>query len=485
MATDGAGHVSSAQRSVVSGRFEPVDAPVDRALDVELGRAGLDALVEQAREALEATPLEELAPMGRSGDFELTSFSYEATDVDLTPDLGGFDIRVRIHGLRVGVRVEKRVLFIPVVIRGSASADVAELSAFLSVMATSDGAVAMDLGDASVDLRGFRYDIEGLPGLLEGLLAGVVRDLAEGALEDAVEGVVMPSLFDPADLVQPVRLGEATLTVAMKLSLLTVSPEGLRFQAAVSASAADLGPVAPERPAAPGAICDVASGAGRGGPEGPLRVSVSADALNRLLHVAWRAGALDMSVDLGGDGGAAPIQLDVAGIGAALGAPLDEVAPGDAPVTLSLRPLLPPVLVPAPVGDPTKAATLAMGDMMLELLARPPGRDPLSLLSVALAIEADLPSGDPGEERGLADLRIHADLDASAVDVRAEAVEEGVARLLALAAPLLQGALADASGGDERPGDLTLVDALFGSDGGALVIAGGLGLNDAGAPAGR
>jgi len=272
------------------------------------------------------------------------------------------------------------------------------------------------------------------------------------------------------------------LTLAMKLSLLTVSPDGLRFQASVSASA----PLAAGGGRAnPGAVTDVARSAqGQGGPEGPLSVAISADAVNRVLHAVWVAGALNLEVDLGaagGDGGAMPIQFDVAGMGAALGLPLDQAAPGDAPVTLSMRPMLPPVLVPAPAGDPDKAATISLGDMLFSIEARPTGQPAIDLLTVALAIDAELAAGDPDDGQGLAGLSVIADLESSAVPAQAEVVEGGVARLLTLAAPLLTRALGGEAAPAE-PGKLTLVDALFGSNGGSLVIAGALGLSDAAGP---
>lgn len=481
VALDGAGHTSSTLRSVISGRFAPAGGEVERALDVKLGRAGLDAIIEQAREALASTPLEDLVPMGGDGgEFEVTSFQYSGTDVDLVPDYGGFRISVRIRGLRVGVRVRKKVLFVPVTFTGSVSAQEAELQAFLSVTATAAGSVDMAISEAYVQLHGFDYDIDGLPGFLEGLLSGFVRGFAEGALEDALQGVVLPSLFDPADLVQTLDLMGTPLTLGMRLSLLTVSPEGLRFQAAVRAGGPPAPPHARERAQAPGAlrglIPDTARGSG--GPEGPLQVAISADAVNQVLHAAWAAGGLDLSVDLGGAGGSLPIQLDVAGIGAALGVPLDQAAPGDSPIVLSLQPMLPPVLTPAPAGDGELAGTLRLGDMLFHLDAQPAGQDAIRLLSVALSIDADLRAGDPADDQGLGGIRVKADLISSAVPAQDESVEQGVASLLTLAAPLLGGVLDNANAGDAAAADperLTLLDALFGSNGKALVIAGDLG----------
>ena len=137
VAKDGAGHSSSAQRSVVSGRFAPPDSPVDGALDVKLGRDGLEAVINQARAALAATPLDQLVPMGgNGGDFEVTSFNYSGTDVDLSPDFGGFNISVRIRGLSVGVRIEKKIVFVPVTFSGSVAAQEAELRALRCRWAT-------------------------------------------------------------------------------------------------------------------------------------------------------------------------------------------------------------------------------------------------------------------------------------------------------------------------------------------------------------
>lgn len=463
-ATDGAGRTARSVRSMLSGSFAPVDEPVEGALDVQMDGATLAAIADGIEQLVQEQAVDALVRQGGGGDFEVRNVTYSRLEIDLVPDHGGFRVTVRVFGLRIDVRIKQKILFATVTLSGHADANPAEMTGFISMSVTADGRVAMSLQNPGVALHGFSFDINNFPGFLEGWLEGSVRGFAEDAIRGALQNLVFPELFDPADLVQQIEMNDRVITLDLRLTLLTISPDGMLLRARTHATSDSTGVVPPH----PGRYLTTPEGQLDAEP-GAVRISMADDAINQLLHTIWMAGGLDVRGDIPAQDDLG-LALDVKGLGDLLGADLGEVAPGDTPLQIALKPLLPPVWAAgAPGGD--LLATLGLADCFLSFLTKPddPEQAPIPLVAVTFAayFEVGVPPA-PGEPAPIVGAAIHADLFGEAVDFEDERVEEVIERLLTLIAPLIGRVLDEA--GAPAPEGMPEGDSTIVSDGAGILI---------------
>ncbi len=463
-ATDGAGRTARTLRSMLSGRFAPVDEPVADALEIAVDGPTLAAIADGIEAVVQEQAVNALVRQGGGGDFEVRNVSYTRLEIDLVPDHGGFRVTVRVFGLRIDVKIKQKILFATVTLTGHADANPAEMTGFISMSVTADGRLAMSLQDPGVALHGFSFDINDFPGFLEGWLEGMVRGFAEDAIRGALQNLVFPELFDPADLVQQIEINDRVVTLDLRLQLLTISPDGMLLRARTHATTDAVGVLPPH----PGRYLTTAPGRLDADP-GAVRISMVDDAINQLLHAIWMAGGLDVHGDIPASDDLA-LALDVKGLGDLLGADLSEAAPADAPLEIALKPLLPPVWAAADPGG-EKLATLDLADCFLSFLAVVPEGPPIPLVAVTFAAYFDVGiPPEPGAPAPIVGAAIHADLFGEAVDFEDERVEEVIERLLTLVAPLLGGVLDDAAADGVQPDGLPAGESRVQSDGAGIVI---------------
>jgi hypothetical protein len=462
VATDGAGRTAQSIRSILSGQFAPAGDPVADAVEIVVDGPTLQQVADGIEELVQEQAVDALVRQGGGGDFEVRDVSYSRLEIDLVPDHGGFRVTIRIYGLRIDVRIKQKILFATITMTGHANADPAEMTGFISMTVTSDGRVDMALQNPEISLHGFRFDINNFPGALEGWFRGMVRDFAEDVIGDALRSLVFPELFDPADLVQELKINDKVITLDIRLQLLTISPDGMLIRARTQASSESASVVAPN----PGRYL-TKSPAAPAGEDSPVRITMSDDAINQILHTVWLAGGLDVVGDLPAAGDA-PLSLDVKGLGDLFGGDLTAVAPADALLEIALKPLLPPVWIPAEPGG-ENLATLGLADCFLSFLAVVPEGPSIPLVAISFAAYFDIglpPS--PGEAAPIVGAVIHTDLFGEAVDLDDERVEEVLGRLLTLVAPMVSGALDGVDPPDA--GGVGQGDATLSSDGAGVVV---------------
>ena len=435
LATDGAGRTGNALRSMISGAYAPPDQPVDRAVRARVDAATLDTLIGLVQGMVEQEALQGLMGAG-GGDFEIRGFRYDRLELDLQPDHGGFRTDIRVHGLWIEVRVKVKILFAKVTLTGEVDVDLAHLNVFLVPRVTPEGSLDVVITNPHAELHGFSFDINDFPDFLEGWLEGMVRGAVEDALEKELRDRVIPNLFDPETLRQEIDLLGTPLTVHGRLQELTVDPEGVSVGAALQSSA----PPAEGVPPAPGALVTsprAGGGVGLDAGDAPVKATVTDDAANRVLHVVWQAGALNLAQGVS-EGQELPLALDVGSLAGMFGTSFDGVAPAEAPIEFGLEPLLPPVLLPGDPGVPSPVKLL-MGDALLTFQAATDA-GPVPLVTLALALDIDLELvAEGGALSAAAAAGARADLVFAAADVNAEQAESTTAMLIATLAPAIGG----------------------------------------------
>jgi hypothetical protein len=363
-ATDAAGNDARDVRAVLAGTLAATDGSTVSPLGAMIGAAGFHALgtaiATQAKQ-LDFTALgQAMNPVYSSSGCNSATIDIETITVgDITADLvpGANVLAAKVDLSDVAVTLE--VKFKAVCIGGNATVDVHSTVAHVTgnlALGLEAGKLVATMPDAAVVLDGFSINIHNIPGAIEDLIRGKVRDAAESALTKAIKDevpkvaneqlskLVSQSLatqmlgHDLRFTVTPsgVALSPDGLFVATDTTLLLAGGEGGTFASvAAPLDATTIG----------------ASGLG---------IAIAADTLNQLLGGAWAAGAIDQHIaDLGGVGGL----LD------------DDVH------SLVLHPLLPPT-----VTADNGTLALALGDMIVS--AR--DANDTEVIQVALSVSTPL-----------------------------------------------------------------------------------------------
>jgi len=336
------------------------DADADPRAAVEFGagaRVGASAFPVISRKVsdfAESLDIEALVAGNTPEGITLEAARFSRVDVNMTPQNGYIDVDLAVRDLYVRVSAEVTFGF-TFTFTGSATANPARVSAQLRASARPDGSLALDVSQEQVALDNFDYDVVGVPDFVEDWFQDRVRTLAEDTVRDALADFVVPGLFDPASLQRTVEVFGTPIHLGLKLDDVRVTRAGIDVEADATAFAD--GRVAHPEPAVRPIASSVVPMAGA-----DLDVAASVDLVNRLLHAAWAGGLLDQTLDAAsGVAGDAPLRV------ALLAAALGDAARGlpfDAPLVLTLRPLLPPV---ARLEKGPRPVVIETGDLLLDI----------------------------------------------------------------------------------------------------------------------
>jgi len=257
-------------------------------------------------------------------------------------------------------------------------------------LSLTEGEVLVTVPQISVDIEGFRLDVDLAPELFsQPAIAAAVADYLEGAIEEQAAVMVselVGSLLQSLAFQIPFGEGE-TVRLDLALAGLSVTPEGIFVDLDVATLALQplaslpLGPAVGSL-ATPGAVFPAHFGSA------PVAVLVDDDVVNQALFASWSAGYFsDMEFDAAG----------MAGLGAddlpAVFQPLDRVHIGGLlPMTVSPR---------AAEADPEYLYELRVGELLLDIQAG----DRSYGVSVNLAGPMRLSYGDDAQLRILMDPR--------------------------------------------------------------------------------
>ena len=361
------------RRAIIHGAGADPNAKVPDSVTVHMGARGLGALGRVVGRSIESIDLGELIRENGSGDgnFKVKRVRYDAVSVDIQPQQGKLRIKLEIERLKIEFRGKFNVLFVPVVVHGDAESRRVKVEADLLLTKAGDGSIGMQLQNPVVDLSGFDLDIENVANFITDLFNDTARGEGEKLLKKSLEEVVVPSIFDDSLLEQEIEIMGKSIGIDLDVQRLGVDANGLTMVLASQVSV--------PTPVRNMGIVPLRSNPGERSGDAALQIAASIDFINRLLIGAWSSGALDLEIS--SEDGLVP-GLGVPLLRVALG----EVAEGldnDTPLTLRLRPLLPPVARIESQGPPLN---IGMGDLLLDIIA------PSGVL-VTLSLDLDMNVG--------------------------------------------------------------------------------------------
>lgn len=369
VARDDQNRESTDARGVLAGNLVEQSVPVTEGLVANMSGTAMTGLSDMIQDLANNTdftaPATALNPVVDTGDscnsakVFVNTVSHEGVDVGAGPVAGGISADVSVRNLRV----TGRVTFRAVCVSGSAdftiTADGFNLTG--TVTPTLDaGNINVGLNGVNNSFSGFSIDVSGIPGFVESLFSGQVRDQLQSILRDAITGMV-PALANDflsdflADSYSISLLGQ-TISLSVTPSSMDWTEQGgtIVLDTSSTVDGADALYLSSPRPRPNDA--DLASTG--------LRIAVADDVLNQLFASIWASGALDMTV--------LPLPGDV--LSAAFG--------GDVQAA-SITMILPPV---ANFDTTTGTARLTVADLQMDATS-PSGE---LLASFVLSAEIEL-----------------------------------------------------------------------------------------------
>lgn len=346
-AIDAGGHDVRDVRAVLAGQLAASDGKRASQLGAKIGAAGfmkiggavsaLLSAMDWNTMALAQNPILDSSGCN-SAKLNITTLGIGGVAVELVPAEGVLKAKVALSNVRVDVDAKFKALCI------GGSTDVSLRAARATVtgdlaLTVVNGQLTSAMPASAVDFEGFELNVGGIPGAIEDLVQGTVRDKVEKLLATFVKDEVPKLANDQLKDLIARSYSEDLLGHEAKIGVsvngVSLTPAGLLaiVDTTLHIVGGEGGFFVPES----GAI-GPATMPGQG-----LGVALALDTINQLFAGAWAAGALERD-------------LDVATLGPLAGL----LAPGAA--KLGIEPLLAPALVSSSAG-----VRLAIGDLMLSV----------------------------------------------------------------------------------------------------------------------
>lgn len=426
--------------AVVAGTTSPLDSALERSIEVRANQGMLDAMAATIESTFDASAIESallatnplvdttISCLGVS--VEATALAWDAIEPQLIPSSAGLQLQLDVVNFTLDLTTYLDAcgggtLNYPGTISASNIHVVSDLT--FAVPAPGDVDVTMtepditftdlevDLGGADDLLAAFGMSVEDLGLDIEGLLAdelgGALTDAVPGAVEAALEQISISQTFDAVG---------ASITLEALISNIVTDSGGMTLQ--LDTTMANDGSY-PGIPVNPGSLLLTGDAPDYTSVTDDLGLSMELDDFNRLLHLAWDAGAFHQSITGINDG------LTIGALGVFF--------PGLESVDIALTPLLPPVLTP---GGETSALELTIGEMQLDISGTVSGTYQHLTTGYAViiaSVDLDLADGaislNAGEPEVLADI--------PSVDPNGVAADEQLEAVISFAAGSLVGDL--------------------------------------------
>lgn len=452
-ATTEDGRLAEDRRAVLVGADDDPGGEVGNGMQIMISTDGFARLNQLLSGFVADLDIDDLIAGQDTGDFNVESVQYSDVTMRLVPRQGFLEIRLTIHGLRLEMSGSVDGPFgIDIGVAGDMRTNALYIDAQLNLNPTPDGGLDMALNNPQIQFEGFDYNLNGVPGFIEDLFEGTVRGMAEDALRDALGGLVVPELFDPAALSQTIDIVGVSVDMELAIRGVEVTYDGmlLTMGGALRVST-------PQRNGGALPVNPTPAGMSLGD---AIDMSMSSDFVARIMHAMWAAGALDLSIGPGGD-----VELPGGGGLGLLQSSLGEAGEGidpSSPLTIGLRPLLPPIAYVDPERE--RPLVVEMGDLMMDLDV-PEGR--LASVSTHLILSISLAFDSSNGELAFVPSIVaeaHADV---AETPRGRVKERDLERQVGAAVRLIPAALADQTfslGADALPVPLLFENSRFEAD---------------------
>ncbi len=312
-ALDKAGNDARDVRAVLAGDLSPTDGATAAPIGAHVGAGGFQKVGTALGAYAQSMDWNALAqgmnPVYsssgcNSATIDITSLTVGAVRVNLTPKADAVTANVAIDN----VDVKFHVKFKAVCIGGSTNAEVRSSTAHVDgdlALGVDNGALAASLPSSTVQLDGFSLDISGVPGAIESLVKGKVREAAEKAINNAIKSQIPPMASDALGglLAQPVQTTILDRDTAFTITPADVSITDQGMIAAVDTKILVTGGEGGMYVSSPTSLSNMTW-------SDDLGVAVADDVLNQLLSGLWASGATTLDLSLDGPAGILAAVLD-------------------------------------------------------------------------------------------------------------------------------------------------------------------------------
>lgn len=393
---DGAVTSEDHRAVIVNGDVEP-SSQIDDAVSVLISRQGFQTITQLVSNFAGDIDLAAIAGGQGGGDFQITEVRFDRIDLSLVPSNGALDLNMKVWGLYIAIRAEVDIIFgIDITVRGHMNAD-PNISARLNLAADGLGSMSLSIDNANVSMDNFGYNINNVPGEIEQWFEDQIVETAENTLRDALNGVVVPNLFDADALNQELDLLGKPIDLEMAIQTVDIDPDGMRIgmnAAALAQNVTNFGKAVRQLGGPDGQV-----------PEAEIDIALASDFINRLLHAVWASGALNIYIGGPQDSGlGVDLPFTIGLLAGALGEAAEGVDRGGN-LLIAMRAALPPVCYIDGTDRPLK---IVIGDMMIDLGEEAAGT--LVTLAVHLEMHIGLETNDAGELEPKIDLEYHVDV---------------------------------------------------------------------------
>lgn len=305
-ATDLNGDALFVRHGVIAGEFASPEGLVEGAVVARLNQGGIDRVEAMAEALLDPATLNgklgALNPVYTDSygvwgwdavtiSADILSVDFGEPALELTPTESKVELSVVLPDVEVAVLAYGDVVGWDFDTEVSIWASEAVLAADVDIDALG-GALDVELGDVSVELRDFGYDTSLLPGDVEEyVLVDTLRSTLEEMLVEQIETMVPPLLDETlAGLAPSVEMEMLGVPVTLTYAFADVDPDPDGLQMTLDLEV-DM-PSGTSRAYA--GYLTAPGGSPAVDPHADLAAAVSDDLLNRVLFEAWRAGLLDL-----------------------------------------------------------------------------------------------------------------------------------------------------------------------------------------------
>jgi hypothetical protein len=400
-AEDNDGNTADLKMAFLQGEFLEDGETLDDLIDIFISQDGLSTLGSVVASQIDLETIEDeliasnpVATRDFSSicfgfgdaylEIDFESMSYGDFDVDMRSSVssgGGLMITVTVEDIVIDLDGDYAYCFGNNTLNSQITADEAEIEVYVTATVNSSGEADVRVLSTDVTFTNFATDFDSLNTLVDILnylsldLESIVQDYAEQALVDAVEAEVPPlteDLLSQFLISQEFDLGGATVDLDARLRDLDFGSDGLTLylEGEVTPSSVD-----GDIPDNPGSLLINDDRPGFNDDPAPdLELALSLDALNRVLHGAWEAGAFSLTLD-----------NEDLGLDASLIGGLFE---GATTLEMFVYPQLPPTLS---AGTGAGLFDLALGELMIDAYGEVDGTYSfLGTLSVHATGEVDV-----------------------------------------------------------------------------------------------
>lgn len=394
--TDGAVTSEDHRAVIVNGDVEP-SQDIDDAISVLISRQGFTTITQLVSAFAADLDLAAIAGGQGGGDFEIQEVRFDRIDLTLEPTDGALNLNMKVWGLYIAIRAEVDIIFgIDITVRGHMNAD-PNINARLNLAADGLGSMSLSISGAQVQMDNFGYNINNVPGAVERWFEDTVIEAAEDLLTDALNGVIVPNLFDPGALNQELDLLGKPIDMNLAIQTVDIDPSGMRIgmnSTAVAQNVVNFGKAVRQLGGPNGEV-----------PEAEIDIGLATDFINRLLHAVWASGALNIYIGGPNDSG---LGVDLPFTIGLLAGALGEASEGvdrAGKLTIAMRAALPPVCY---VDDSNRPLRIVIGDMLIDLGEEAAGT--LVTLAVHLEMKIGMEANDEGVIEPKIDLEYHVDV---------------------------------------------------------------------------